>query len=111
MTMDYDQFSIFEKIIQRIIPATIIYETKTVIVIKDINPQADIHFLIIPKEKFKNISDISIDKISIIDDIFLVIQYLASTIEGAIDYKIIINNGEKAGQSVSHLHFHFLSGY
>lgn len=109
--MNYNQLSIFEKIIQRTIPATIIYETNTVIVIKDINPQAPIHFLIIPKEKFKHISDISFEKTDIIKDMFLVIQHLANTIKGAQEYKIIINNGESAGQCIFHLHIHFLSGY
>lgn len=109
--MKSNQLNIFEKIIQKIIPATIIYETDNIIVIKDINPQANIHLLIIPKEKFKDISNISFEKIGIIQDIFLTIQYLANHIENAKEYKIIINNGIKSGQTIPHLHIHFLSGY
>jgi histidine triad (HIT) family protein len=109
--MNYNQLSIFEKIIQRLIPGNIIYETDSIIVIKDINPQANIHFLIIPKEKFKDISDITIEKIDIIKDIFLAVKYLSNNIEDAKEYKLIINNGTKAGQSIPHLHVHFLAGY
>ncbi len=105
------ELSIFEKIINKIIPAVVIYETESIIVIQDINPQAKIHFLIIPKEKFKNISDIPLEKMNIIKDMFLVIQYLANNIDGAREYKLLINNGEKAGQCINHLHIHFLSGY
>jgi histidine triad (HIT) family protein len=109
--MNSNQLNIFEKIIHKIIPATIIYETNNIIVIKDINPQANIHLLIIPKEKFNDISNIPIEKIDIIKEIFLTIQYLSNHIENAKEYKIIINNGIKAGQTISHLHIHFLSGY
>jgi histidine triad (HIT) family protein len=109
--MNHNQLTVFEKIIERILPATIIYETTSIIVIKDINPQAPIHFLIIPKEKHINISDIQINKMQIAQEIFLTAQYLSHHIENAKEYKLIINNGEKAGQVVPHLHVHFLSGY
>lgn len=109
--MNINELTIFEKIIARIIPSTIIYETENIIVIKDINPQAPIHFLIISKEKFENISSIPKSKMHIIQDIFNIIQHLASTIDNANQYKLIINNGEKAGQIIHHLHIHFLAGF
>ncbi len=102
---------IFLKIIDRKIPADIIYETEFIIVIKDINPQAPIHFLIIPKKQFKTISDIPKEEFFYFSEIFTAIQYLSKTIPKADQYKIIINNGEKAGQCIFHLHIHFLAGF
>lgn len=103
--------SIFSKIINRKIPAEIIYETEHIIVIKDINPQAPIHLLVIPKKNFKTISDISPADFFYISKLFETIQHLSKTIPQADQYKIIINNGEKAGQCVFHLHIHFLAGF
>lgn len=103
--------NLFLKIINRELPAEIIYETDFIIVIKDINPQAPIHFLIIPKKKFETISHISLDDFIYIDQMFLAAQYISKTVVNANQYKLIINNGEKAGQCIFHLHMHFLSGY
>ena len=80
---------IFLKIIDRKIPADIIYETEFIIVIKDINPQAPIHFLIIPKKQFKTISDIPKEEFFYFSEIFTAIQYLSKTIPKADQYKII----------------------
>lgn len=103
--------SLFLKIINREIDSDIIYETEFVIVIKDINPQAPIHFLVIPKKKFKTISDIPPADFFYLSKLFETIQHLSKTIPQADQYKIIINNGEKAGQCVFHLHIHFLAGF
>lgn len=103
--------SLFLKIINREIDSDIIYETEFVIVIKDINPQAPIHFLVIPKKKFKTISDIPKEEFFYFSELFAAIQYLSKTIPNADQYKIIINNGEKAGQCIFHLHIHFLAGF
>lgn len=103
--------SIFTKIINREIASEIIYETNKVIVIKDIFPQATIHFLIIPKFCFKDISDIKEQEMHYLLEMFLAAQHLAINIENCYDYKLIINNGKKAGQCIFHLHMHFLSGF
>ena len=103
--------SLFLKIINREIDSDIIYETEFVIVIKDINPQAPIHFLVIPKKKFKTISDIPKEEFFYFYELFAAVQHLSKTIPNADQYKIIINNGEKAGQCILHLHIHFLAGF
>lgn len=105
------ELSIFEKIIKRIISADILFEDDYVIVIKDINPQAPIHYLIIPKEKFLDVNAIPINKIFIIEKMFIVAQYISKNISGASEYKLTINNGARAGQCIFHLHMHFLSGF
>jgi histidine triad (HIT) family protein len=109
--MELDQLTIFEKIIKRIVKSKIIYETETIIVIEDIKPLAPIHYLIISKELFKHCSYIPVEKMFIIQDMFLAVQYLANNILYAKEYKLIINNGSSAGQCVFHLHMHFLSGF
>ena len=103
--------TLFLKIINRELPAEIIYENEFVIVIKDIHPQAPIHYLIIPKKQFKTISDIPSNEFIYIDELFKAAQQLSKTIKNAEEFKLIINNGEKAGQCIFHLHMHFLSGF
>lgn len=109
--MKKNEISIFEKIIKKEIFAHIIFEDDFLIVIKDINPQAPIHYLIIPKEKFQNVNDIPSSKINIIEKMFLAAQFLSKNDEAASEYKLIINNGASAGQNIFHLHMHFLAGY
>jgi histidine triad (HIT) family protein len=103
--------NIFQKIIERDLPASIVYESAQIIVIKDINPQAPIHYLIIPKEKFIDVSNIPKEKIEIISAMFLVAHELSQINPEHAEYKLVINNGEKAGQCIFHLHMHFLAGF
>lgn len=103
--------SIFVDIIERRIPADIVAENDHLIVIKDINPQTPIHFLIISKDFFVNIPSSQPT-----DDIFgmhvmAMARYLSKNIQGAEEFKLIMNNGKKAGQCVFHAHVHFLAGY
>lgn len=102
---------IFCKIIKHEIPASFIYENHHVIVIKDINPKAPIHYLIIPKEHTKDIQSLDEKNISVIsEEIFSAAQKLSRETPGAEDFKLIINSGYNAGQRVFHLHAHFLAG-
>lgn len=101
--------SIFSKIIDREIPATIIYETDSIIVIKDIKPLAPVHYLIIPKLPVLDMKDVLFDaKLSA--EMVAVVQHLASTLPGDQSFNILVNNGASAGQVVMHLHWHFVSG-
>lgn len=103
--------TIFQKIIDKEIPSDIIYESDTIIVICDINPQASIHYLIIPKENFITVSDIPSEKMNIMIDMCNTAKWLSCKDELHSNYKLIINNGRKAGQCIFHLHMHFLAGF
>ena len=102
--------TLFEKIINREIPADIIYEDDLSIVIKDIQPQAPTHLLIIPKKVIPKLSDSSIEDREVLGHLMLVAGKVAKQLNLDNTFRIVINNGAKAGQSVFHLHLHLLSG-
>jgi histidine triad (HIT) family protein len=101
--------TIFQKIINKEIPSNIIYEDQLCIIIEDISPQAPVHYLAIPKKMIKGISDLddTEDK-DILGHIMVSIknQMLKMNIK---DYRLVINNGSEAGQTVFHLHIHILA--
>ena len=101
--------SIFSKIIDREIPADIVYETPSLIVIKDIKPIAPVHFLIIPKIPIVDMRDPRLDA-QLAADLVAAIQHLASQLPGDQSFNVISNNGAAAGQVVMHMHWHFVSG-
>jgi histidine triad (HIT) family protein len=102
--------SLFTKIIDREIPATIIAENDAVIVINDINPKTPIHFLIIPKKEIKDVQSCASQDFNYIEKMFKMAQELSQKTPGAKDFRLVINSGADAGQQVFHLHMHFLSG-
>ena len=102
--------TLFEKIIDKEIPAEIIYEDDISIVIEDINPQAPTHLLIIPKKVIPKLSDASTEDQDILGHLMLVAGKIAKQLELDETFRLVINNGAKAGQSVFHLHLHLLSG-
>ena len=99
-----------KKIINKEIPAEIIYEDDISIVIEDINPQAPTHLLIIPKKVIPKLSDASTEDRDILGHLMLVAGKIAEQLELDETFRLVINNGAKAGQSVFHLHLHLLSG-
>tara|TARA_B100000035_G_scaffold297622_1_gene290575 strand:+ start:11535 stop:11876 length:342 start_codon:yes stop_codon:yes gene_type:complete len=100
--------SIFTKIIDREIPANIIFEDDKSIIIEDISPQAPIHYLAIPKKEIRGISDLSESDSGIVDHLMHMIKNEMSN-QGINDYRLVINNGSEAGQTVFHLHIHILA--
>ena len=102
--------TLFEKIINREISADIIYEDDLSIVIKDIQPQAPTHLLIIPKKVIPKLSDASNNDELILGHLMLAAGKVANQLDLNDTFRIVINNGAKAGQSVFHLHLHLLSG-
>lgn len=102
--------SIFSRIIDREVPAKIIAENEHVIVVEDIAPKAPIHYLIIPKKEICDIQSCSEQDCFLASELFLMAQKLSREIPGAEHFRLVINNGERAGQRVFHLHMHFLAG-
>jgi histidine triad (HIT) family protein len=102
--------TLFEKIINREIPSDILYEDDLSFVIKDINPQAPTHLLIIPKKVIPKLSDASEDDQMILGHLMLVAGKIADQLGLEETFRLVVNNGAKAGQSVFHLHLHLLSG-
>ena len=102
--------TLFEKIINREIPADIVYEDEISLAFKDINPQAPIHILIIPKKPIQKLSDANIEDQALLGHLMLVAGKIAEQLNLDNTFRIIINNGAGAGQSVFHLHLHLISG-
>ena len=92
--------TLFEKIINREIPADIVYEDELSLAFKDINPQAPIHILIIPKKPIEKLSDANIEDQALLGHLMLVAGKIAEQLNLDNTFRIIINNGAGAGQSV-----------
>lgn len=102
--------TLFQKIIDKEIPADIIYEDNLSLVFKDINPQAPTHLLIIPKKPIVKVADASEADKELLGHLMWVAGEVAREIGVEDAFRLVINNGAKAGQSVFHLHLHLLSG-
>ncbi len=102
---------LFCKMVNNIISVPKVFENDKVIVIRDINPQAPTHLLAIPREHYPGIHKVPDDAQSLFQALFNAIQKVVIK-EGIADrgYRIVINSGSSAGQSVDHIHVHILSG-
>ena len=111
-----DSSCIFCKIIQKQIPSKIIKENEHVLVIEDISPKAPIHYLILPKKHVININYLKDEDSQIAWEVLKMTRDIAKEIqsklgqENKLDFNLISNNGSGAGQSVFHMHWHFISG-
>ena len=101
---------LFCKIIDGEIPSAKVYEDELVYAFKDIDPQAPVHVLIIPKQHIKSAAEINAENSAVVAHIFEVAAIIAK--EAGLDdgFRIVTNCGDSAGQSVKHLHFHLMGG-
>lgn len=103
--------TLFTKIINKEIPADIVYEDNFVIAFKDIAPVAPVHLLVVPKKEIPTINDITEEDGLLIGRVYLVIKKLAKDLGLANDgYRIVSNCNEYGGQTVFHIHFHLIGG-
>ncbi len=101
---------IFCKIVAGEIPSPRLYEDDKMIVIRDIEPKAKLHYLCIPKTHFALLSEMDNQRAEIVKHCFTVIPTLEKTLGLEDGYRVIINQGENGGQTVHHLHIHLLGG-
>ena len=101
---------LFCKIIAGEIPSTKVYEDETVYAFQDINPQAPVHILVVPKTHIASVAEINGDNSGVVAHIFEVIPEIAKAEGLANGYRVVSNCGPDARQSVQHLHFHILGG-
>ena len=102
---------IFCKISNKEIPSSLVYEDDSVLAFNDMAPLAKVHILFIHKKHTHNVAELLEKNFSQIEDVFAGIKnYLAQNQYGSEGFRLVVNNGESAGQSVFHTHIHFLAG-
>lgn len=100
--------TIFERIVAREIPADVVFENDRVIAIRDINPQAPVHLLVIPKTAaYRNVTELGAGDPALLAEVVAVAAELANDHTGG-EYRLVFNQGERAGQTVFHVHAHVL---
>lgn len=102
--------NLFQKIIDRQIPANIVYEDDRCLAFRDVNPQAPVHLLIIPRKVIPTHADLTEADGELIGHLHLVAAKLAGQLGIDDGYRLVINCKDKAGQTVPHLHLHLLGG-
>ena len=102
--------TIFQKIIDKELPADIVYEDESCLAFKDINPVAPIHILIIPKKRIEKISDSNTEDKELLGHLFLVAGNIARDLGVEDAFRLVVNNGAGAQQTVFHLHIHLIAG-
>jgi len=102
--------TIFQKIIDREIPAQIAHEDEHCIAIHDVQPQAPVHVLVIPKKLISRIGETLPEDQPLLGHLLLIAAQVARDLKLATGYRIVINNGPHGGESVPHLHVHLLGG-
>jgi len=102
---------LFCKIVKKEIPAPRVYEDEHAIVVKDISPQAPLHFLALPRKHYAGVHEVGAADNKLFEQLFNAINAVVAKEKLAeAGYRLVINFGEKAGQSVPHIHVHILSG-
>lgn len=102
---------IFCKIVNKIIPADIVFEDEDILAFKDISPKAEVHILIIPKTHFSNVEDEGLEESKLLCKMISVAKNIAKNIESSRSgYKLVFNVKEGGGQVVPHVHLHLLAG-
>ena len=102
--------TIFQRIIDREIPAKIEYEDEFCVVIHDVQPQSPVHLLIVPKKPIVRISETTAADEPVLGHLLVVAGAMAKKLNLAAGFRVVINNGPHASESVPHLHVHVLAG-
>ena len=102
---------IFCQILARVLPGEILYEDEDLAVIRDINPEAPVHLLIIPKRHFDSLNSLDEKTAQIGGKMFLLAKKMAEKQGIQSGYKIILNCGRDAGQLIRHIHMHLMGGW
>lgn len=100
--------TIFEKIIAREIPAEIVLENDKLIAFRDVNPQAPVHVLIVPKRVLPRLADATSADRELLGELLLAAAKIAKQLKLTSGFRVVINSGPDAGESVPHLHVHLL---
>lgn len=101
--------TIFDKIIRREIPAKIVYEDDDVLAFHDVNPQAPVHVLIVPKRVIPRLAEATSADEALLGKLLLAVRTVAEKLDlVSSGYRVVINSGPDAGESVPHLHVHVL---
>lgn len=100
--------TIFGKIIRREIPADIVYEDNLCLAFRDVNPQAPVHVLVIPKKPLPKLADADSQDHALLGHLLLTVKRVADQLGLTNGYRVVINNGPDGGQTVYHLHLHLL---
>jgi histidine triad (HIT) family protein len=102
--------TVFRRIIDREIPAEIVYEDDLCLAFKDIHPQSPTHLVVIPKREIPTLDDLTEKDEQLIGHLFLAMRKIGEQLGLGRGYRVVINNGRDAGQEVMHIHFHMLAG-
>lgn len=102
--------TLFGKIIRRELPADIVYEDELCLAFRDINPQAPTHVLVVPKKEIDKLSSASREDQALLGHLMLAAGKVARQLGVGDAFRVVVNNGAQAGQSVFHLHLHILAG-
>lgn len=102
--------TIFARIIDREIPADIVYEDEQCLAFRDVRPQAPTHVLVIPKKPIPSVDAITSEDAQLLGHIWKTIPAIAKNLSLSEGYRVVVNCGPAAGQTVDHLHFHILGG-
>lgn len=102
--------TVFAKIIEGQLPSVKHYENEYLVVIEDIHKVAPVHLLIIPKKAYKGLQDVPENELGILQEIGKAAQLMAEKFNLEDGYRLLTNNGEDAGQTIFHMHFHLLGG-
>ena len=102
--------TVFQKIIDREIPARIAHEDEHCVVIHDVNPQAPVHLLVIPKKPIPRVAEAAPADQALLGHLLLTAAAVAKKLGLADGYRLVINSGRLGGESVPHLHVHLLAG-
>jgi len=102
--------TLFGKIIRRELPAEIVYEDEWCLAFRDINPQAPTHVLLIPKKEIDKLSSATPEDQSLLGHLLLAAGKVARKLGVGDTFRLVVNNGAEAGQTVFHLHLHILAG-
>ncbi|HEV2096214.1 MAG TPA: histidine triad nucleotide-binding protein [Chthoniobacterales bacterium] len=103
--------TIFERIVAREVPAEIVYENEDILAFHDVNPQAPVHVLIVPKRVIPRLAEAQPADEKLLGKLLLAARTVGASLDlETTGYRVVINNGKDAGETVPHLHVHLLGG-